>query len=209
MTDCSEQGSKDVWQQRWHEAGEDERISWLGKRMFRAKKKALAQALAPLQVNRVLEVGCGLGYTLGYYQQLGYDCLGIDIVEESIAVCKAKGLPARLQAIDQVDDSFELVSSDGMLEHFLNFEPYAQQMMAASSRYVLLIQPNYCSFTGQTLAYLANLLRGHVNVYEFNYRLQDFSQVFARNGFGLVNSLPVFFNVFRLLLFERQQDESG
>ena len=74
-----------------------------------------------------------------------------------------------------------------------------------SSRYVLIIQPNYNSASGQTLAWLANLLRGHVNVYEYNYRLEDFIQVFEDNGFSLRQSEPVFCDVFRILVFERGQ----
>ncbi len=36
------------------------------------------------------------------------------------------------------------------------------------------IQPNHDSFWGKTLAYLAELLRGRENVFEYNYRIKDF-----------------------------------
>lgn len=193
------------WQKRWQNAEDNEQITVLGKLMFKAKQKALTRVLAGIEVQTVLEVGCGLGYTLGYYQAMGFDCHGIDVVQESIDACVRKGLNARLEKIADVSEQYDLVSSDGMLEHFLNFEPYARQIMAASSRYVLLIQPNYSSLTGQTMGYLGAVLRGHVNVYEFNYRLNDFCDVFEANGFGIIQSIPIFTNVFRLLLFERRK----
>ena len=69
---------------------------------------------------------------------------------------------------------------------------------------MLLIQPNHDSFRGKTLAYLAELIRGDENVFEYNYRIKDFIDVFHRNGFQIVNNYPVFFNVFRLLLFRKR-----
>ena len=40
-----------------------------------------------------------------------------------------------------------------------------------SNKYVALIQPNHESFIGKTAVYFAELLRGHENIYEYNYRI--------------------------------------
>lgn len=90
-----------------------------------------------------------------------------------------------------------------MLEHFINFEPYARHMMRISRKYVLLIQPNHDSFWGKTLVYLSEILRRNDNIYEYNYRIMDFIGVFNRNGFSLEQNRPVFLDVFRLLLFKK------
>ena len=108
-----------------------------------------------------------------------------------------------LRKMEDVKEQYDLVSSDGMLEHFLNFEPYAQHLMRISRRYVLLIQPNHDSFCGKTLAYLSELLRGDANVFEYNYRIRDFISVFSRYGFEIAKNSPIFFDVFRLLLFRK------
>ena len=76
--------------------------------------------------------------------------------------------------------------------------------------YVLLgwlkkIQPNHDSFWGKTLAYLAELLRGRENVFEYNYRIKDFISVFENNGFKITENYPIFCDVFRLLLFKKHE----
>lgn len=191
------------WKNRWKGCSGEEKLTVLGKAMFKAKRKVLFQVASELKVRKVLEAGCALGETMEVYRELGMDVLGVDISEDAVNLCRGKGLTAKCMPMEELEETFELVSSDGMLEHFLNFEPQAQEFMRLSSRYVLLVQPNYNSATGQTLAWLANLLRGHVNVYEYNYRLEDFIQVFENNGFALKQSVPVFHDVFRILVFEK------
>lgn len=203
MAEKRDQKLYQEWEDRWEGSEQSERLTLLGKQMFRAKKQVIAQALQNLELHSVLEAGCGLGHTLQVYQHLGYEASGIDISPSAVAVCCNKGLNAEVKALADVDQQYDLVSSDGMLEHFLHFEPYAVDIMQASRRYVLLIQPNHGSFVGKTLAYLAELLRGDENVFEYNYRIKDFVTVFAKHGFELRQSLPIFMDVFRLLLFER------
>lgn len=198
----------DTWEERWHAPAQNERLTFIGRRMFKAKRRALLSTLQTIEPGSICEVGCGLGHTLGFLQEAGYRCEGIDVSASAVEECRRKGLTARVEKLEEVSERYDLVSSDGMLEHFLNFPPYARHMMRISRRYVLLIQPNYDSLTGQSLAFLANVLRRHVNVYEYNYRIADFVRVFADNGFHLIASRPVFFDVCRLLLFERQKENT-
>ncbi len=209
MTEKRDEKLYAEWQQRWEGSEQVERLTLLGRRMFRAKQRVLARALQGLEVHSVLEAGCGLGHTLQLYQQLGLEASGIDISPSAVAVCRNKGLKAEVKALAEVQQQYDLVSSDGMLEHFLHFEPYAVEIMQASRRYVVLIQPNHASLAGKTLAYLAELLRGEENVFEYNYRIKDFVAVFADYDFVLRQSLPIFMDVFRLLLFERTAPEPG
>lgn len=198
-------GMTQLWDRRWIGSEEKERLTLLGRTMFRSKRKTLLSLAATLPVKTVIEVGCGLGHTLGVYMEAGLQATGIDISPSAVAVCRKKGLPAVLKDVVDETGTYDLVSSDGMLEHFLHFEPMAAQLMRISRRYVLLIQPNHGSFTGKTLAYLAELLRGHENIFEYNYRISDFIAVFDRQGFRLRKSLPVFRDVFRVLLFENPE----
>lgn len=193
-----------VWDKRWKGSEQAERLTPLGRLMFKAKKKALAKTISGLKVKTVIEVGCGLGYTLDFFYKADFDCIGIDVSLHAVTVCQNKGLPAVLQKLEDVIEQYDLVSSDGMLEHFLNFEPYAQHLMRISRCYVLLIQPNHDSFCGKTLAYLSELLRGDENVFEYNYRIEDFISVFSKYNFKIKKSYPIFFDVFRLLLFKKE-----
>ncbi len=193
----------DTWKQRWRNCQGEEKLTVLGKAMFRAKRRELRKIVSELNVSSVLEAGCGLGETMAVYREMGLKVTGVDISEDAVALCRKKGLDARAMPIEDIQETYDLVSSDGMLEHFLHFEPMARELMRLAQRYVLIIQPNYSSRTGQTMAWLANLLRGSVNVYEYNYRLDDFHGVFAANGFTIFRSVPVFGDVFRILLYQR------
>jgi len=204
MTDKLDEDMYDVWNNRWQGFEKTESLTALGRRMFNAKEKALEKAVSGLDIKKVIEVGCGLGNTLSFYQKTGFECIGIDASPNAIAVCNKKGLPAKLQKVEDVNEQYDLVSSDGMLEHFLNFEPYARHLMRISSRFVLLIQPNHGSFCGKTLVYFAELLKKDENVFEYNFRIKDFISVFTKHGFRIIKSQPVFFDVFRLLLFKKE-----
>ncbi len=204
MTEKQKDDFSYIWDARWKGSDQKERISFLARLMLKAKAKAILSAVRDMHVDSVLEVGCGLGYTLKVFLNAGYKCLGIDASEQAVKVCKNKGLPVRFQRLAEVTDKHDLVSSDGMLEHFLNFEPYAVDLMRISRRYVLLIQPNHGSIVGKSFVFLAELLRGESNVFEYNYRIQDFIDVFEKNRFRNVKNCPVFFDVFRLLIFERE-----
>jgi cyclopropane fatty-acyl-phospholipid synthase-like methyltransferase len=194
---------REVWDKRWQGSEHKERITLIGKMMFRAKQRALSDVLKKIKIKNMLEAGCGLGYTLTVFSKAGIDALGIDISEYAVAVCKNKGLHARLQALEEVRGEFELVSSDGLLEHFSDFKPYAHILMRVCSKYVLLIQPNHNSILGKCAVFLAEAIHGRCNVKEYNHPLNDFIKVFAEGGFELLENKPLFGDVFRLLLFKR------
>ncbi|MBU1863831.1 MAG: class I SAM-dependent methyltransferase [Candidatus Omnitrophica bacterium] len=193
-----------IWNAYWKGMDKTERLTVIGRLMFKAKVKALIALIPSIKTQSMIEVGCGLGYTLKVFHEAGIDSCGIDISSDAVTVCRNKGLQATVQKLEEVQDLYDLVSSDGMLEHFLNFEPYAQHMMRIARRYVLLIQPNHGSFVGKTLVYGAEILRRNHIVYEYNYRISDFIDVFNTQGFEIKQNIPVFFDVFRILLFEKK-----
>jgi len=193
----------DLWEKRWAGAGRGRTISFIGKRMFKAKAEVLRDVLKDIPVETAIEVGCGLGYTLEVIQQAGIDVIGIDVSSQAVSHCRKKGLAVSHKDLEQVEDRYDLVSSDGLLEHFLNFEPSAERLMRISKKYVLLIQPNHDSLSGKAVAFFAEILRGRTNVYEYNYRILDFVDVFERHDFRLIKNRAIFFNVFRLLLFKQ------
>lgn len=191
------------WLKRWQKGGSSDRQTIIGRFMTREKKRAINHILNQIDTTSILETGCGMGHTTEVFRSRNLSYLAIDISGEAVNVCQKKGLNVRKSNIKEVKETYDLVFSDGMLEHFLNFPSYASHMARISRRYVLLIQPNYNSITGQTLAWLANIFRSYENVYEYNYRLEDFIDVFNENGFFLIQNLPAAFDVIRILLFER------
>lgn len=192
-----------TWTRYWGEGDTLEGVTLLGRLMFRSKRKVLKRIVKSIQIDSIIEVGCGRGFTSEVFRGVDASFIGIDISAEAVLYCQKKGINAIQKGLEDVEDAYDLVESDGMLEHFLNFEPYAKHLMRISRRYVLLIQPNYDSFSGKTAAYFANILRPKANVYEFNYRINDFVSVFQDNGFSPAVVQSIFFDVFKALLFEK------
>jgi len=195
----------DIWENRWKGSQTKERLSLLGKQMFKSKRVILTKSIKDLDVKTFLEVGCGLGHTFPVFQEAGLDCSGIDVSPEAVEVCKKKGFPVLLKKVEDVTEQYDLIFSDGMLEHFLYFEPFVQHFIRISRNYVMIIQPNHDSFVGKSLAFLSELIRGNENVFEYNYRIKDFIEVFERNGCKLLKSEPIFADCFRLLLFKKTE----
>lgn len=191
------------WEDSWKKNTQGQKPTIIGRKMFEGKLAAIDAVLPSLDVKTVLEAGCGSGHILQAYARKGYDCLGIDVSPTAVDICKNKGLRAENIAVEEETRTFDLVSSDGMLEHMLHFEPMVQEFIRLSKRYVLLFQPNHTSLCGRTLVYLAQTLRNDKLVYEYNYTMDDFIDVFAANGCVIRHNIPIFFDVVRLLLFER------
>lgn len=190
----------DIWDKHW-DGGQ--KLTFAGKIFMPKRMAALRETIESIYVKTAIDVGCGYGHLLTLFKNAGLSYVGIDISENSIEACKKKGLNARIGKIEKESNTYELVASEGMLEHFLNFEPFARHMMRISERYVLLMQPNHDSFTGDTLAYVTRLLRGNNIVFEYNYRIKDFINVFESNGFRVVKCEPLLLDTSRLLLFEK------
>jgi len=203
MTESPDNRINDIWDQRWEGSEESEKLTIIGRLMFKSKIKVLKDLINKHPVQTVIEVGCCLGHTMSVYSKMGLDCSGIDISKSAVNVCRMKGLNAELKNVEQETRTFDMVSSDGMLEHILHFEPLARHLMRISKKYVLLIQPNHESIVGKSLVFLAEILRSHENVHEYNYRIDDFISVFENNNFRIIENIPVFMDVFRVLVFEK------
>ena len=188
----------------WDKFWEKENVTILGRVMTKQRMKVYKETIQDLDVKTAIDIGCGFGHLLELFQEADIDYMGIDVSPNSIAFCKNKGLRARLGKLEDEMNQYDLVESEGMLEHFLNFEPYAKHLMRISRRYILLMQPNHGSFWGRTLVYFGELIRGHVLMFEYNYRIEDFIAVFDKNGFKIIKNRPVFFDTSRLLLFEKK-----
>jgi SAM-dependent methyltransferase len=68
---------------------------------------------------RILDVGCGTGANLEMLSQFG-DSEGVDVSDEAIEFCKAKGLRVRKGLAEQLpfeNESFDLVTALDVVEH--------------------------------------------------------------------------------------------
>ncbi len=191
----------DTWDEHW---ANERKLTLVGRVLCPMRMNALRNTFQELDIKSAIDVGCGFGYLLELFKESGLDYVGLDVSPKSIAVCRHMGLNAREGKVEDEEQQYDLVAAEGMLEHFINFEPFAKHMMRISKRYVLIMQPNHGSFTGRTLAYVTQTLRGSKIVFEYNYKIEDFINVFERNGFITVKNEPLILDTSRLVLFERK-----
>jgi len=75
----------------------------------------------------------------------GYDILGVDISNTALAITNKKGVKTVkadiLKGLPFEDNSFDLVYSDGLLEHFIDPEPVLKELFRVSKRYILTLVP--------------------------------------------------------------------
>lgn len=109
---------------------------------------------------RVLDVGCGPGWSDCYLSACGYDVVGIDnderLVERACELAARLGVPARFESADAFDLSrhygqFDLAYSCGVLEHFdreVTVQLLREQAKCAP-QVLIQIPTKYTAYTGE------------------------------------------------------------
>ena len=190
------------WEKTWAR-DKSSNMTFIGKKITKAKQKGLKEILKRINTSSVIDVGCGLGYSLEIFKNLGLSVIGIDVSPTAVKVCKKKGFNVFHKKLEDVKEKYDLVFSDGLLEHFLDFGKYVQYLTNVSKRYVLIIQTDHETLIVRFLLLLETLLREGKNMYEYNYRIEDYIDTFNRFGFKLKEIKGVYMNGFKLLLFEK------
>ena len=105
-------------------------------RIFR--KMAISQDV------KILDIGCGSGKLTQFWYQTSCDVLGIDISDEALKFTNSKGIKvikASVRNLPFKDGEFELVYSDGLLEHFPDPEPILAEIFRVSKKYIFTLIP--------------------------------------------------------------------
>ena len=139
----------------------------------------------------IIDVGCGEGRTLQAIRAAGYRrAIGIDNAKASLAICRNNGLVIDRDVFlrdgtrtGYKAKSFDVVFSEGILEHFLDPTPMIHEMARISKKYILLIQPNHFNLYGLAIAILGHLARN--NVREYTYSKNYFIRAFEGEGYRL------------------------
>lgn len=200
------------WEKMWKDF---DRHTFLGEYFFNKIKDKLNEILIEIKIpkkSKVIDVGCGSGRTLLWLRSMGYkNSIGIDHSKSSIQYCINKN---NLKKNDVFlmdafktkfkNNTFDLVFSEGLIEHFKNFNPVVKEMCRISKRYVIIVQPNHFSF----LKFLSNFFyifykwRGPP---EYTYKIEDFEKSFSKHNFYLKKIKSTLFNGFWILLFEKSK----
>lgn len=127
----------------------------------------VARMVKRAQPRRVLDVGCGEGYTLRALVDAGVrsELHGIDLRAQAIAAARERlGEAANLRVMDArhletLGQSFDLVMMLEVLEHLEDPEAMLSTLSRLSSRHVLLSVPHEPLFRGLNFARGKNLRR--------------------------------------------------
>ncbi len=136
---------------------------------FKKFEKDLGSLLAPLNPKRILDAGCGEGFTLSRFYELkiGESLEGIDYSLDAIRIGKQVHPHLNIKRGDiynlvYKDNSFDLVICMEVLEHLEYPQKALQEIVRVSKKYILLTVPNEPWFL------LSNYTRwgqdiGHIN----------------------------------------------
>lgn len=124
-------------------------------------EKTLASQIKKLNVEKILDAGCGEGFTLEYLRvrKIGKSYEGIDFLKRAIEIGtkvhpNIKLREASIYELPYKDNSFDLVLSTEVLEHLEDPKKALREIFRVSRKYVVLSVPNEPIFMG------SNFLRG-------------------------------------------------
>ena len=129
---------------------------------------------------RCLEIGCGRGTISAYFSDDGYDCTLLDISESVIEIAKEIFKKNSLKATFKVgnannlpfeNNSFDIVFSIGLLEHFEDVEtPIKEQIrvLDKGGLFIAYVVPNYTENIQKEYNWINDILKGYISEYNKN-----------------------------------------
>lgn len=72
------------------------------------------------KTNRILDVGCGIGYFLGVAKSRGWEVYGTEYTESAVKICGGKGITMHSGALNPQNyptESFDVITSFEVIEH--------------------------------------------------------------------------------------------
>jgi 2-polyprenyl-3-methyl-5-hydroxy-6-metoxy-1,4-benzoquinol methylase len=107
------------------------------------------------KTNRLIDVGCGIGYFLEEAKKRGWEVYGTEYTVEAIQICEAKGVEMHQGPLDTAnyDQEFDVITSFEVLEHINNPQEemsYFNQILRTGGL-VYCTTPNFDSFSRRKL----------------------------------------------------------
>ncbi|KKQ35204.1 MAG: Methylase involved in ubiquinone/menaquinone biosynthesis [Microgenomates group bacterium GW2011_GWA2_37_6] len=137
----------------------------VGKLFLNNFLNTVVKTIRPLNIDSVLDVGCGEGFTLARLQKekIGKEFEGIEADEAAIELGKKlyprlKITKGDIYKLPYKSNSFDLVVCTEVLEHLENPKKAYRELIRVSNKYILISVPNEPFFTWQRIARFQNIL---------------------------------------------------
>jgi len=94
---------------------------------------------------KILHVECGSGTLASFWEKQGYNVVEVDISNKALKIMGSKDVYCIKADVTKwlpfKNGTFDLVYSDGLLEHFINPKPILQEIFRVSKTYLLTLVP--------------------------------------------------------------------
>ena len=202
---------KQLWQEHWHNKSTlEDSSSPLGNFLRQRRLHIVQNILKKINTSySILDMGCGGGTTLTTIKGAGYENVtGIDFSSKSILHCKSLGLK-NVHIMDArntkfPNNSFDIVFSEGLWEHFEDPRPYMAEAARLAKKYIIVVQPDHFSFFGRLMHIGWNFLsKKKGGVYEYSFLLSYFKDFLKLYGFELITSKSTILHEQVVMVFKK------
>lgn len=148
-------------------------------------------ALEMIKSGRLIDLGCGDGLFLEMARRNGLEVMGLDISDEAVNKCRAKGIEARQSDLESeilpfADNEFDYCTILDNLEHLFNPDKLLKEASRVAKRVIISV-PNFNSLPARLQMLLGTVPennrpnKGHV--YWFNYYILN--KMIEDNGLNI------------------------
>lgn len=165
---------------------------------------------------RYLEVGCGRGSISSYFSDAGYECSLLDISEEAINIAKEifrrNELKAKFKIGDAInipfnDNSFDIIVSIGLLEHFGDIKPLIKEQIRVLDKggiFLGYVVPKYRDNVQNDYNWINDILKGYVSeskkiiqpqkeeLYRTDYDSKKYIKIMKKNGLHDIHASGIY-----------------
>ena len=149
---------------------------------------------------RALEIGCGRGSLSCYFSDAGFDCNLVDLSASVLSTAKkifknnnleAKFIVGDANNLEIADNSFDVIYSIGLLEHFEDIEkPLKEQIRVLDKGGIWFgyIVPKYTDNVQQKYEWINDILKGYQ---KNNILTESYKEEIYRSDFWSERYLPI------------------
>lgn len=155
-------------------------------------EKTLGNEIKKLNVESILDAGCGEGFTLEYLRvrKIGKTYEGIDFLKKAVEIGtkvhpNIKLKQASIYELPYKDNSFDLVLSTEVLEHLEDPRKALKEIFRVSKKFVVLSVPNEPIFMGSNFLRVKNWSRFGNDIEHINHWTFFGFESFVKKNSGL------------------------